>query len=142
MTGRGKRNSRRGSTMIEFSLSFVGFVLLLIALVEIGRAVWTLSSLNQATLAAVRFATVHGSGNPILNNGDDETALAIEQLVQQQSIGLKGDLVEVVTEYAPNNDPGGLVIVTAAYPMAPITRLFFRTGTFNITTTATGVVMQ
>ena len=134
--------SRRGATMIEFSLSFVAFVILLTALVDLGRAVWTFETLNHAALSGARFAVVHGSGNPVINNGADETALAIRDEVRRNAIGLQADQVSVNTAYDPDNERGSRFTVTAQYSMPTIARFFFPDGTFALSAEVSGVVLQ
>ena len=134
---------RRGAAMIEFTLSFIAFLLALMALAEIGRAVWTFTTLNHAAFEGARFATVHGSDNPVIENGQDETPGAIEQVVRNNAIGLDAGQIQILTSYSPNNDPGSEFTVSASYSMPTMLGgFFFSGGSLDITTRAAGVVLQ
>jgi Flp pilus assembly protein TadG len=140
---RRRQDQRRGSTIIEFSLAFTAFIMLLMGLMEFGRAVWTFSTLSHAVSQAARFATLHGSGNPVMVNGNDATATAISNLVKANSIGLDPSQVSVNTVWSPNNDRGSEFTVTASYPLSMMMgSFFFRGGTLTINDQANGVVLN
>ncbi len=121
--------SRRGSVMVEFSLAFVAFITMIMATVDIGRAVWTYGVLNHAIFQGARFATVHGSGNLITDNqGQDDTAAAIRDIIRNNTVGLDSSQVTVNTSYNPNNDPGSEFTVTASYPINTVFGTFFFSG--------------
>ena len=65
-----RRVRQRGVTMIEFALVFLVFIVLLVGLMEIGRAVWTYTTIAHATRRGARYATMHGSNNPVLDGSD------------------------------------------------------------------------
>ena len=138
-----RHSGRRGQAMVEFSLAFLSFMLLLMGLVEFGRAVWTFNTLSHAVSQGARYATVHGSGNPIIVNGSDDTANAIRTVVRNNAIGLDSSQVTVNTAWAPNNDRGNEFTVTASYPLGMILgTLFFDAATLTINDQANGVVLN
>lgn len=141
---RAARGGRRtGAAMIEFSLAFVMFMTMTMALVELGRAMWIFTTIAQATGAGVRYATVHGSGNPVMNNGVDETAQAVELRVKRNSPGLDSSQMTVNTVWAPNNDPGSTFELTVSYPMEVIFgRFFFSQSQLMIQHHSSGVVLN
>lgn len=134
---------RRGSAMVEFSLAFVSFILLLLGLVEFGRAIWTLNTLSHAVSQGARYATVHGSGNPVMVGGSDETSTAITTTVKNNAIGLTSSQVTVNTVWSPNNDRGSEFTITASYPLELILgNFFFPATTLTINDEVNGVVLN
>lgn len=140
---RRSRNGRRGSAIVEFSLAFIAFIMMLMGLMEFGRAVWTFSTLSHAVSQGARYAAVHGSGNPVLVNGNDNTAAAISDVVKTNSIGLNSSQVTVNTVWSPNNERGSEFTITASYPLPMMLgSLFFSGGTLTINDQANGVVLN
>ena len=129
--------------MVEFSLAFMSFMLLLMGLVEFGRAVWTFNTLSHAVSQGARYATVHGSGNPVMVNGSDDTANAIRTIVRNNAIGLTSNQVVVNTVWAPDNDRGSEFTITASYQLDMILgTFFFDPSTLTINDRANGVVLN
>ena len=58
------RTRRHGATMVEFSLVFLLFVVVLVALMEFGRAMWTYATIAHAARQGARYGMVHGSAKP------------------------------------------------------------------------------
>jgi Flp pilus assembly protein TadG len=127
--------------MVEFGFFFLIFLGLAVALMELGRAVWTYETLSHAARAGGRYAVVHGSTNPIPDGG-----LTVTQFVKRNAVGLDGDAVSVAITYdsgtpgdtAPNVRgnvvqirvqhsfqlvSGGLIVPQATIPMASTTRM-------------------
>ena len=143
MQERSRHSGRRGQAMVEFSLAFMSFMLLLMGLVEFGRAVWTFNTLSHAVSQGARFATVHGSGNPVMVNGTDGTANAIRTVVRNNAIGLDSSQVTVNTAWAPNNDRGSEFTITATYPLGMILgTFFFDAASLTINDSANGVILN
>jgi Flp pilus assembly protein TadG len=55
--------NRRGTTAVEMAFVLPLFLLLLLGLVECGRAYWTLNSMQLAIDEAGRFAMIHSSAS-------------------------------------------------------------------------------
>ena len=56
-----KRAHRRGATIVEFAFTFMLFFLIVLALMEIGRGIWTYTTLSHATRQTARFAQISGT---------------------------------------------------------------------------------
>jgi Flp pilus assembly protein TadG len=124
-------------------LAFTAFIVLLMGMMEFGRAVWTFSTLSHAVSQGARYAAVHGSGNPVIVNGNDDTETAIANLVKANSIGLDPTQVTVNTVWSPNNDRGSEFTINASYPLTMIMgSVFFNSGTLTINDQANGVVLN
>ena len=60
MTGRARRPSGTGQSLVEFALVLPIFLLLLFGLIDIGRFVYTANALNEAAREGARFGSVAG----------------------------------------------------------------------------------
>lgn len=123
---------RRGQSLVEFSLSFVVFFLLVIGLFEFGRVSWARFTLQHAAKEGSRFAMMHGSKNPIPGDpvdGESQTEIAIKNLVKSQAIGLTKSELQISVTYTPDNKPGSSVEVNVAYPFNMV---FFGSSIGNI----------
>ncbi len=107
---------RRGATLVEFAFFFLLFLVLAIGLMELGRGIWTFTTLAHAARQGGRYAIVHGNLSP-LGQGD----LTIEEVVKRNAIGLDPADIMVTTAYAPSNTRGGVVEVRASYPFRLVT---------------------
>lgn len=118
-------------------------MMLLMGLMEFGRVVWTFSTLSHAVSQGARYAAVHGSGNPILVNGNDRTDTAISDLVKANSIGLDVSQMTVHTVWSPNKDRGSEFTITASYPLnMMLGSFFFSSETLTINDRVSGVVLN
>ena len=110
------RNQRqKGAAIVEFTLSFLLFIVLSIGLFEMARAMWVWTTLSHAARAGARYAMVHGNSSPVTDS-------AIEQVVTDQAIGLvKNNITVTVTWEDAAKDPGDFVEVRAMYPFGFVT---------------------
>lgn len=105
-------DSRRGAQMVEFALSFLLFLILVVGIFEGGRLVWTYTTLTHAARQGSRLAVVHGKRNPL----SDDTAIIAA--VRAQAVGLPANDVTVNTVWSDANKTGGSVVtVSASYPI-------------------------
>ena len=109
--------------MIEFSLTVVVFILLLVGLMEIGRAVWTYTTLAHATRRGVRFAMIHGASNPVLDQNDANiTDAQIADMVKANTIGLDTSKILVSAPvWTPDRSRGSVIELTVTYPFELVT---------------------
>lgn len=108
-----RANGERGAEMVEFALSFLLFLILVVAVFEGGRLVWTYETLAHAARQGARAAIVHGERNPW---GNDDP---IRDAVHAQAVGLPSGDVTVNTVWSDANKKGGsIVTVSATYPIS------------------------
>lgn len=105
-----KRQRRRGAAIVEFALGFMFFLVLVIGLMEVGRAVWAYTTVAQATRQGARYAITHGSANPA-------TADQIKAVVAANAIGLDAKRLTVDTTWSPANQRGAIVQVQVHYKL-------------------------
>jgi Flp pilus assembly protein TadG len=101
-----KRN--KGAAIVEFALGFMLFIMMLVGLMEFGRAVWVYTTVAQATRQGARYAVVHGSANPA-------TADQIASVVAANAVGLDPNNLTVTTTWSPANQRGAVVQVQVRY---------------------------
>jgi hypothetical protein len=56
----GRRPGARGQGLVEFALVLPVFMVILIGMVDLGRAIWANNAVANASREAARFASVHG----------------------------------------------------------------------------------
>ena len=93
-------DGRRGATLVEFSLSFMIFVVMLVGLVEASRLIWAYTTLAHAARRGARFVMVHNGRNPA-------TAEEVEAVVKKFTIGLDNNNVTVTPAYEDAGMSGG-----------------------------------
>ena len=76
MTRKQRSSPRRGATLVEFALSFVLFLMLMMAILEGAVMLWTYSTLAHATRQAGRYAMVHGARNPVTDKAVQDRVAA------------------------------------------------------------------
>lgn len=60
MRRNGRQSRARGQGLVEFALVLPVFMVILIGMVDLGRAIWANNSVANAAREAARFAAVHG----------------------------------------------------------------------------------
>lgn len=110
-----RRDPRRGASMVEFALGFLLFIGLIFATFDLGGAVWSYTTVTHAAREAVRFATMHGAQNPVMENGSDVTDQKIKDIAKANAPGLNPESLSVDVTWSPDNSRGSNVIVKVAY---------------------------
>ncbi len=105
-----RRRNERGATMVEFGLFFLLFLVVAVALMELGRGVWTFTTVAHAARAGARYAITHGQLNPI-SNGDP----SIADVVHSNAIGLNTADMTVNTKYEEYDDISGTWLTGPTY---------------------------
>jgi Flp pilus assembly protein TadG len=118
-------NARRGSAMVEFALTFLLFLALMLGGLELGRAIWTYSTVSYAAKQAVRYAMIHGADNAGIDQGGNprsqtDVGTSVESIAKSNAVGLQSDSIDVTTTWTPDNSPGSAVKVRVSYPFATL----------------------
>ena len=85
-------DARKGATMIEFSLSFLLFVIIMVGTVEASRLIWAYTTLAHAARRGARYVMVHNGRNPATN-------AQVETVVKAYTVGLEDANVTVTPSY-------------------------------------------
>jgi len=140
VTGRG------GQGLVEFSLVTLMTVLMLLFVVEMGRAVLVSTTVDNAAQEGVRYAIVHGSSRTAGSTVDSASgpgsnpAQVVTVVKNFAGAGLltTSRLVINVTYPQASNAPGNTVTVTVVYPYDPLTSYFSKT--LRLGSASTGVI--
>ena len=133
MTGRG------GQTLVEFTVVTLMMVVILLFVVEMGRALLVYTTVANAARAGVRYAIVHGSSRTAGSTvdsaaGPGSNPTQVVTVVKNfASAGLLTTSLLVINVTYPNasNAPGKSVNITVVYPYDPLTTYFSKTLRFG-----------
>jgi len=130
---------QRGQALVEFSLSIVVFLVLLMAIVDFGRAIYMFNGVSQAAREIARVASVH----PGTTFGGPEITEVVN--LQKKLIPNLGNPTFscVAIDGSPGLDPtygdcrtGQQVTVTIAAAYSPATPVMGLLGTWNMQSTS------
>jgi Flp pilus assembly protein TadG len=124
MLHRNRRDSSEGQSLVEFALVVPIFVLLLVGLFDIGRAVWNYNTVANSAREAARVAVVN----------QDEAA--IRGAAKTAGISLSLDDADITLDACADQEC--LYSVTVSYDYEPVTPLI--SSLFNLTLTSTAVM--
>ncbi len=111
LCGRGSAlRNRRGVAALEFALVAPALFLLTIGIIDVGRMMWTASSLGHAAREGARYATVHAAES--VEPASDAT---VEAFVADRVFGIDPANLSVSIAWSPNSNPGSTVTITVDY---------------------------
>jgi len=82
-----REKKRRGSALIEFSITFVPLLFLQMSIVSVALNMWEFHSLDYAVDSTTRYITVHGQGCSQNGNSCTVTVGNIISFFQAQALG-------------------------------------------------------
>lgn len=106
------RKDDRGSTAVEFALTLPGMLILTFFIFDVGRAMFTFSTMNHAAAEAARFASMHG-----IESATPTTEDAIVAVARAQAFGVGPNEVAVQIIWTPNSYRGATVEVVMTYDL-------------------------
>ena len=80
--------SRRGNTVLEFTLVGIPLIFVLISIFEISRGMWIYHTLAYAIKQGTRYAAVHGQNCSVAPNACTKTIGDIAGVIQNNGVGL------------------------------------------------------
>ncbi len=99
-------HDRRGVAAVEFAFVAPVIFVLTIGTIDVGRLVWSWSSLDHLARDATRYASVRGA-----ESVTPMTTAQLETYVTNRLIGMDPSDVTVTVSWTPNNSPGSTVKV-------------------------------
>jgi Flp pilus assembly protein TadG len=140
-----RTGSRRGSTLVEFSLSAFLLVMVMLSTFEFTRMLLVYTTVANAARGGARYAIVHGgtrSGAGVDGPSSSADHSQVDAIVRDfASTGaLDVSNLSITVSYPTDNKPGSLVIVTAVYPYDPFLGWFNRFSGFTLGSTSRGVI--
>jgi len=153
----GKRRLERGQSAIEFALTIVILVVLLVGMLELTMFVYTYSVLADAAKEGVRYAIVHGASGTApagptgvpqtgtswgtcssLDSGTDSVVTAVQHYAAL-SLHSTSAIHVYVCYPDKSNNPGSAVEVSVNYPYQPLFGLGW--PKVNVAATSAGRIM-
>jgi Flp pilus assembly protein TadG len=134
-----RRQSAQGQALVEFSLAIVIFLVLMMAIVDLGRGIYMFNGVSEAAREIARVASVH-PGTTF--GGPEITAVVNTQKALIPSLG-DPTFACVDIDGGPGLHPrfgncptGAQVTVSIVAPYQPVTPLMGLLGTWNMQSTA------
>ena len=135
-----RQHTERGQALVEFSLSIVIFLVLMMAIVDLGRGIYMFNGVSQAAREVARVASVYpGTSLNAITSTQINTAVSTQK-------GLIPNLgtptitcvdIEGSTGYSDGKCPtGAQVTVAVVAPYRPVTPLMGLLGTWNMQSTS------
>jgi Flp pilus assembly protein TadG len=125
----------KGLATVEFAIVGAVFLLLIIAIMQLGLAMYSRNHVTNVVRDAARYAALHGSAAPT-----PATAASIQAYVMDHSSGLVDtSKITVTTTWLPNNNPGSAVRVQVEYPF-PLTIPFVPEETLSLRSSSEMVI--
>jgi hypothetical protein len=130
VTGRVPKDA--GQSVAEFAIGIVVFMLLLLGIVDFGRAVYQLSAVSQAAREIARTTSVH-PGSPLGDSAETATTVAVQRRLVP-GLSISGyDCVDIVgAAVAGPCKPGNWVRVTVVSRFDPSLPLLTLVGPIDL----------
>jgi len=120
--------------MVEFALSFVLFILLVFAVMEGGKAIWTWTTLQHGVREGARLAIMQA------DNASADTNIA--NIIKARTIGIPANDITVTTTWT-GTAGGDVVSITAAYRMPVMFGgLVFGSSGVNLQARSSAVIVE
>lgn len=108
-----------GQELVEYALMLPLFLILVLGIVDLGRAVYYYSAMNNVVREGARYGSIH-----LEDSGVNNTVCG---LVTSRAIGVNISCDDVTTSFDFNE---GTVKVTVVYPFVPVSQII--TGIFGL----------
>ena len=134
-------NAERGQSLVEFALSIVVFLVILMGVVDFGMAVYKFNGVSQAAREISRVTSVHPCASPTAATCAPGTSASAETqavIATQKGLipGLQDPVFDCVDESGTPTTPCDFsrhsVRVTATADYRPVTPLLGLTGTWTL----------
>jgi Flp pilus assembly protein TadG len=134
--------------MVEFALVFLCFLLLVLGLMEMGRAVWAYTTVAHAARQGARYAMAHGSAD---DRNKQAVRMSVADVVETYAFGLDKSKLKVKTSWdadfddidggPPTRERGATVAVRVRYDFnLVVTKLILPDATFPIGATSRMII--
>jgi len=135
-----RERAESGQALVEFSLTIVIFMILVLGVVDVGRAVWNYNTLANATREGTRYAIVHGSASSA-PSGPAANDASVRAAVAKYASGLSsGNLTTTSTWLDGSNGAGARVKVTTSYRFNSIFSSLLGIAPFTMTSSSTMMI--
>jgi Flp pilus assembly protein TadG len=137
-----RRHGQRGSGLPEMAIVASALLLLILGIIDFGRAMYTYSFVAQLARQGARWAIVRGSGCTVLDNCD-ATSAEVQTYVRSLSSGMTNASKITASLALPNScqSTGCAVVVTVTYPFSFLTGVL-PGAAFNMSSSSQMVISQ
>ncbi len=125
----------RGVAVVEFAFIAPILMMLTLGILDVGRAMHALNTIEHTAKEAARYASVRGGASARPASRDD-----IAKFVKHGAIGLDAERMSVQVSWAPNNSPGSAVVVDIAYDFNSMLVGIFKSDPWRFNTGSTFII--
>jgi Flp pilus assembly protein TadG len=126
------RSGDRGQALVEFSLTLIVFLVLIMAVVDLGRGIYMYNGVSQAVREVARVTSVH-PGTTLGNSAETAAVVATQKALVPNLGSPTFSCVDIDDTPVSGPCKGGMrVKVTMVAPYRAITPLLGLAGTFNL----------
>ncbi len=101
---------RSGVAALEFAFIAPVLILLTVGIIDVGRMMWTASTLDHVAREGARYATVHGA-----QSVQPTSVAEVQAFVVDRAIGVDPANMSVAVDWSPDSNQGGTVTITVGY---------------------------
>ncbi|MBI1352776.1 MAG: hypothetical protein GC160_00410 [Acidobacteria bacterium] len=132
-------NPRSGQSMVEFGMTFTLVMMLFLGIFEMGRAMWSFTTVSYAARQAARYAIVRSQ-----LGAEGADSAAIDNMAKASAIGLDPDRLTVSKSWTPDNHRGSQFVITVQYPVDFVgASLFMKNrNTLTVSSTASYTILN
>jgi Flp pilus assembly protein TadG len=136
-----RQTPERGQALVEFSLTIIIFLVLMMAVVDLGRGIYMFNGVSEAAREIARVTSVH-QGTSLGNSSDTADVVATQKRLIPglgdptfACVDMTDAAVALDNGICPKSD-SNRVKVTIVAPYTPLTPLISLTGTWNMSSTS------
>lgn len=136
MSPRRSHESERGQTLVEFSFALIVFLMLLMGIIDLGRAVYDLTGTAQAAAEIARVTSVHPGGTTLGSSAETAEVMGVQSRLVPGLTAASYECVDIAGGAVSGTCKPGYgywVRVTVSSTFYPITPLFLIFGSINLT---------
>lgn len=131
-----RKYRQRGNGLVEGSLVFLAFFVMIFGIMDFGRMIWTFTLLSHGAREATRYAMVHGTAS-----GNTATVSQIQGIVTSRMVALATSSVTTNVTFTPDQNPGSNVKVAVSYNFTPLSP-YIPAATIPMKSTSQMVIIQ
>lgn len=105
----------RGSALVEYALTFIVFMSMLLGITDFGRAMYAYHFVSSAAREGARYAMVRGCTPTTTICPTAADSSSVQTFVKNVPLGIDSSKVTVNASWAPDHKPGSVVTVQASY---------------------------
>ncbi len=138
---RSHRVGQQGQALVEFAIAITVFLVLLLGVVDLGRAIYQYNGVSQAAREIARTTSVHPGTDFTKTSGQSAETLSVIGVQQSLVPNLGSPVFSCVdvagTSISTGCVPGDFVKVAVTAPFTPVTPILGLIGTWNLSSTTT-----